>query len=884
MNSIDESVALVTAANQTLQSPATAGKAIRTISLRLTGTKEAKKELEDEGEEIESFVETQSKLRDTILNATKTKSNNFMGFDILNDKGAYKSTYEIMLGIAKLYDEIVENDKKTGAKNMNLLLETIAGKNRAAAAASILQNASLLEDVYNESMFESTNSAIIENEKYLDSLSGHIAKLKTAWQELQTTMVDSSFLKGLTDIGTGALKGTTGLMNQLSPTSLLMTLMGGVAGLNGIGPVSFNRHGEMKHWFGSSMSKDTNEFISRINQQITQAALTSEDAVNMSVVRIGEAMDGLNNVDPHLKELVSTLHDGEGSVNSFTTAVENNKTAWSQLKQVALSTLASMGVAFATSLITDFAMKVADAPKAIAESAADAGNTIKNETKSIEEYRKKVSDLYEIINDPNSSIEEQTNARQELLNIQNELMSNYDNEASMLSSVSSSAEAASSAFDRLAESQYRLNMAKFANDEDSGFIKKLANTARNAMDGYDDNVDRMIGEMGRQQINNAVSRDVLNRNKKLREELIRIYEGNDLEVFQTGLFDNGNISMVGSARDVQNALNDARKAVENFRYSMSEEDYESATKSLEHYSHQIELTVGKYGELNDQRTKFYTIANDKDYRKSAENLEKYFKDYKEAFASGDKESIDDAVTNFTREYNNALAKAGTDGETGRAVKEYFDNLYSTMSSVMGEKNFKNDLENNLGGMKDVISEFFNNFKDYTTEDFLNFKMLNPSTEAEEAWTGLVDLAREYNLEIEQLIPILEDMGMVQSDSYKRLTEQYKDHINEISNYTPEELQIAYRLAADGMSFEDLDAQIQKERGLIEIGFDIHDRSGLEAYNEIASNQKSKHADYDQYKKMIEDAQALRKEGRIGEEQFKQAAKLISEFGMTDAKN
>lgn len=90
-------------------------------------TKSAKEELEELGEDTDSLITTQSKLRDTIKEATAVASNGFKGFDILNDNGNYKSTYEIMLGIAQIYQEIVDTDKQLGRNNANLLLETVAG-------------------------------------------------------------------------------------------------------------------------------------------------------------------------------------------------------------------------------------------------------------------------------------------------------------------------------------------------------------------------------------------------------------------------------------------------------------------------------------------------------------------------------------------------------------------------------------------------------------------------------------------------------------------------------------------------------------------------------------------------------------------------------------
>ena len=96
-NNIDEAIALVTSGNAVTQDPNSVGGAMRTISLRLTGTKEASDQLSELGESTEGVITTTSKLRDTIMSATKVAANNFKGFDILDENGNYKSTYEIKI-------------------------------------------------------------------------------------------------------------------------------------------------------------------------------------------------------------------------------------------------------------------------------------------------------------------------------------------------------------------------------------------------------------------------------------------------------------------------------------------------------------------------------------------------------------------------------------------------------------------------------------------------------------------------------------------------------------------------------------------------------------------------------------------------------------------
>lgn len=69
---------------------------LRTISLRITGTKEAKAELESIGEDTSDFVvQTAAKSQEKIKSFTKVASNDFKGFDILDENGNFKSTYEI---------------------------------------------------------------------------------------------------------------------------------------------------------------------------------------------------------------------------------------------------------------------------------------------------------------------------------------------------------------------------------------------------------------------------------------------------------------------------------------------------------------------------------------------------------------------------------------------------------------------------------------------------------------------------------------------------------------------------------------------------------------------------------------------------------------------
>lgn len=128
-NTIDEAAALVTTANATIQDADSVAAGLRTISLRLVGTSEAEEELSAMNEEVDAFVKaTNSKKQQIIKDYTAVASNQYKGFDILDDNGNYKNTYEILLGIAKVYKEIQEQDKKLGTNHAMALIEELAGE------------------------------------------------------------------------------------------------------------------------------------------------------------------------------------------------------------------------------------------------------------------------------------------------------------------------------------------------------------------------------------------------------------------------------------------------------------------------------------------------------------------------------------------------------------------------------------------------------------------------------------------------------------------------------------------------------------------------------------------------------------------------------------
>ncbi len=234
-NTIDEAASLVTTANATIQDADSVSAGLRTISLRLVGTEEAEEELSAMDEEVDAFVKaTNSKKQQIIKDYTAVASNNYQGFDILDSNGNYKNTYQILLGIAKVYKEIQEQDKKLGTNHATALIEELAGKNRSNIASAILQDPTQLEAV-KKSSEEAFGSAKNELNSYLDSIDGKMAQLENRAQEFWFKVIDSETIKNGIDLLSTLIKGTTDFVDTVGLLPTILTGIGAALSFKNVG-------------------------------------------------------------------------------------------------------------------------------------------------------------------------------------------------------------------------------------------------------------------------------------------------------------------------------------------------------------------------------------------------------------------------------------------------------------------------------------------------------------------------------------------------------------------------------------------------------------------------------------------------------------------------
>lgn len=198
-NTLDQTIALGTAMNSVVQNAETTGSTLKVLALRIRG---ATTELEQMGEETDTVATSTSKLRADIMGLTNVDGKG--GFDILTKSGDFKSTYDIIQGIAKVYSKMSDVDQAA-------LLELLAGKNRANGVAALLSQASQAADVLQTSL-NSSGSAMAENERVLDSVEGRLKIFEATFQEISTDLLNSGLVKGVISLGTALLDASDGFI------------------------------------------------------------------------------------------------------------------------------------------------------------------------------------------------------------------------------------------------------------------------------------------------------------------------------------------------------------------------------------------------------------------------------------------------------------------------------------------------------------------------------------------------------------------------------------------------------------------------------------------------------------------------------------------------
>lgn len=181
-NTFDETVALATAAIEITRDAASVGNGLKTLSMRIRGY----------DEETEEYIGGVEELTGVIADLTKTASNpNGISLFEIGDPETYRSTYDILSDISKIWDEITDKDQAQ-------LLEALFGKRQAQIGAAMLSNFEQAEKSI-KTMVNSAGSAEAEMENIYQSLDYKLNALQETWVGVAQNLFDTDQMKLVVD-------------------------------------------------------------------------------------------------------------------------------------------------------------------------------------------------------------------------------------------------------------------------------------------------------------------------------------------------------------------------------------------------------------------------------------------------------------------------------------------------------------------------------------------------------------------------------------------------------------------------------------------------------------------------------------------------------------
>ena len=273
-NTLDEAIGIITAANEVVNDPSSVGTALKTLTLRLRGSKT---ELEEMGEDVSDMATTTSQLQAKLLALTGGK------VDIMLDENTFKSSTQILREMAEAWEDMSDISRASA-------LELMGGKRQANVLSALITNFDTAEKAI-EASANSAGSALRENEVYLDSIQGRIDLFNNAVQSMWKNTLDSDLVKDFVNLGTEIVKiiDKLGLFQSLlialATYSMIKNKMGPIAFLGGISNIIRDTSKKVSTFISGlmSMSAATSAYTAEtLSASVANQTLSATEAASIA--------------------------------------------------------------------------------------------------------------------------------------------------------------------------------------------------------------------------------------------------------------------------------------------------------------------------------------------------------------------------------------------------------------------------------------------------------------------------------------------------------------------------------------------------------------------------------------------------------------------------
>lgn len=194
-NNFNESVALLTAANTTIQNASKSSTGLRTIAARIRNTKA---DLDELGEEM-----TDAKYDELVQALTDHN------VALKDAEGEYRSTYSIIKDIAAQWADMSSMEKAA-------LATALSGTRQQAVFYSLVEQFQEASNAM-DAMADSSGELEAAYGTYMESVTAHINQFKASYQDIASGFFDASFLNSIVDRGSTIIQILGVLLNIIKP-------------------------------------------------------------------------------------------------------------------------------------------------------------------------------------------------------------------------------------------------------------------------------------------------------------------------------------------------------------------------------------------------------------------------------------------------------------------------------------------------------------------------------------------------------------------------------------------------------------------------------------------------------------------------------------------
>ena len=165
----------------------------------------------------EEEVESIAKLQESFSSATKGIVN-----IVDQTTGQLRNAYDILKDLNTVWDTLDKNTQEG-------LAFAAGGTRQKSVFLSIMANWESVEKSI-QSATDSMGSAEIENEKYLNSISGKMSQLSSSTEKLSKDVIETDLVKWFVDLGTTGVQSLDVIIDKFGTLNTLSTIGGGIAG------------------------------------------------------------------------------------------------------------------------------------------------------------------------------------------------------------------------------------------------------------------------------------------------------------------------------------------------------------------------------------------------------------------------------------------------------------------------------------------------------------------------------------------------------------------------------------------------------------------------------------------------------------------------------